>query len=125
MSPASIPLEVPGSPYEIQITQESDRHREKIFTVKVISDGDPQSCLDQLTQELIRFIRKTILPSLHERKIYNVVEDDFVMGNSAYEEIFRATTNYKKIEDDAISQTAYIVRVCSHKQRYAIIREWN
>ena len=28
-------------PYEIQITQESDRHREKIYTVKVISNGDP------------------------------------------------------------------------------------
>lgn len=41
MGPASIPLEVPKSPYEIQITQESDRHREKIYTVKVISDGDP------------------------------------------------------------------------------------
>ena len=39
MSPASIPLE--ARPYEIQIIQESDRHRGKIFTVKVISDGDP------------------------------------------------------------------------------------
>lgn len=41
MAPASIPLEAPKSPYEIQITQESDRHREKIYTVKVVSDGDP------------------------------------------------------------------------------------
>ena len=41
VAPASIPLEVPKSPYEIQITQESDRHRGKVFTVKVISDGDP------------------------------------------------------------------------------------
>ena len=41
MGPASIPLEVPKSPYEIQITQESDRHRGKVFTVKVISEGDP------------------------------------------------------------------------------------
>ena len=41
MAPASIPLEAPKSPYEIQITQESDRHRGKVFTVKVISDGDP------------------------------------------------------------------------------------
>ena len=48
MAPASIPLEVSGKragtearPYEIQITQEADRHREKIYTVKVISDGDP------------------------------------------------------------------------------------
>ena len=41
MGPASIPLEAPKSPYEIQITQESDRRRGKIFTVKVISDGDP------------------------------------------------------------------------------------
>ena len=48
MAPASIPLEIPGKragtearPYEIQITQESDRHREKIYTVKVISNGDP------------------------------------------------------------------------------------
>lgn len=39
MAPASIPLE--ARPYEIQITQESDRHREKIYTVKVICDGDP------------------------------------------------------------------------------------
>ncbi len=28
-------------PYEIQIIQESDKHAGKIFTVKVISDGDP------------------------------------------------------------------------------------
>ena len=41
MGPASIPLEAPKSPYEIQITQESDRRRGKIFTVKVISEGDP------------------------------------------------------------------------------------
>ena len=41
MGPASIPLEAPKSPYEIQITQESDRRRGKIFTVKVVSDGDP------------------------------------------------------------------------------------
>ena len=61
MAPASIPLEAPvgaaalgrpsnddagrsgedAGPYEIQITQESDRHREKIYTVKVVSDGDP------------------------------------------------------------------------------------
>ena len=61
MAPASIPREAPvraaalgrpsdggagrdgegARPYEIQITQESDRHRGKIFTVKVISDGDP------------------------------------------------------------------------------------
>ncbi|MCI9121827.1 MAG: recombinase family protein [Oscillibacter sp.] len=39
MAPASIPLE--AQPYEIQITQESDRRRGKVFTVKVISDGDP------------------------------------------------------------------------------------
>jgi len=41
MGPTSIPLEAPKSPYEIQITQESDRRRGKIFTVKVVSDGDP------------------------------------------------------------------------------------
>ena len=28
-------------PYEIQIIQESDKHNDKIFAVKVISDGDP------------------------------------------------------------------------------------
>lgn len=28
-------------PYEIQIVQESDKHNDKIFTVKVISNGDP------------------------------------------------------------------------------------
>ncbi|MDE6934513.1 MAG: recombinase family protein [Oscillospiraceae bacterium] len=32
---------VSDRPYEIQITQESDRRRSKIFTVKVISEGDP------------------------------------------------------------------------------------
>ena len=40
MGPASIPLEAPKSPYEIQITQESDHRRGKIFTVNVVSDGD-------------------------------------------------------------------------------------
>ena len=28
-------------PYEIQIIQESEKHNDKVFTVKVISDGDP------------------------------------------------------------------------------------
>ena len=32
---------VSDHPYEIQITQESGKHAEKIFTVKVISNGDP------------------------------------------------------------------------------------
>ncbi len=30
-----------AGPYEIQIVQESDKHNDKIFTVKVISNGDP------------------------------------------------------------------------------------
>lgn len=30
-----------AGPYEIQIIQESDKHNDKVFTVKVISDGDP------------------------------------------------------------------------------------
>ncbi|WP_298018614.1 stage V sporulation T C-terminal domain-containing protein [uncultured Dysosmobacter sp.] len=48
MAPVSIPLEAPrkrtgaeARPYEIQIIQESDRRRSKVFTVKVISNGDP------------------------------------------------------------------------------------
>ncbi len=45
MAPASIPLsrQMAGDSqsYEIQITQESDKHRGKTFTVKVISNGDP------------------------------------------------------------------------------------
>nr|WP_326165687.1 stage V sporulation T C-terminal domain-containing protein [uncultured Oscillibacter sp.] len=48
LAPASIPLEVPeeragteAHPYEVQIIQESGHHQEKIFTVKVISEGDP------------------------------------------------------------------------------------
>ena len=32
---------VNSRPHEIQIIQESDKHSDKIFTVKVISDGDP------------------------------------------------------------------------------------
>ena len=32
---------VSNHPYEIQITQESGKHADKIFTVKVISNGDP------------------------------------------------------------------------------------
>lgn len=30
----------PHKPYEIQIIQESDKHNDKIFTVKVVSDGE-------------------------------------------------------------------------------------
>ena len=45
MAPASIPLsrQMAGDsqPYEIQIIQESDKHKGKTFTVKVISNGDP------------------------------------------------------------------------------------
>ncbi len=32
---------VSDRPYEIQIIQESDKHNDKVFTVKVISNGDP------------------------------------------------------------------------------------
>lgn len=45
MGPASIPLEAPKSPYEIQITQESDLRRGKIFIVKVICNGDPSQIM--------------------------------------------------------------------------------
>ncbi len=41
MAPASISLEVPEKPYEIQITQETANHQDKLFTVKVVSNGDP------------------------------------------------------------------------------------
>ena len=45
MAPASIPLsrQMAGDsqPYEIQIIQESDKHKGKTFTVKVVSNGDP------------------------------------------------------------------------------------
>ena len=41
MAPAQIPLNAPEQPYEIQIVQESGNHSDKIFTVKVISNGDP------------------------------------------------------------------------------------
>lgn len=41
--PEAVAAMAPASPrpYEIQIVQESGRHNDKIFTVKVISDGDP------------------------------------------------------------------------------------
>ncbi len=44
MAPANIPLErqaADSRPYEIQIIQESDKHSDKVFSVKVISNGDP------------------------------------------------------------------------------------
>lgn len=39
LAPTNIP--VSQKPYEIQITQETGNHRDKIYTVKVISNGDP------------------------------------------------------------------------------------
>lgn len=41
ISPCRIPLEVPKKPYEFQIVQESGHRKDKVFTVKVISNGDP------------------------------------------------------------------------------------
>ena len=38
-----------AGPYEIQIIQESDKHNDKVFTVKVISNGDPSQTV--LTNE--------------------------------------------------------------------------
>lgn len=75
-----------------------------------INNQDPQKGLDQLTQKLINFVRKTILPSLYERKIYNVVEDDFIMGNPAYIEMVSSTQNYQKNKSDAIAQSAYTIQ---------------
>ena len=63
MAPASIPLEVPKSPYEIQITQESDRHREKIYTVKVISDGEPAEVPPADTLLLVHMRQNRLWPS--------------------------------------------------------------
>lgn len=65
MGPASIPLEGPKSPYEIQITQESDRHREKIYTVKVISDGDPLEIYTSRDGEVI-FKKYSLIGGLDE-----------------------------------------------------------
>ena len=41
ISPCRIPLEVPKKPYEFQIVQESGHRKDKVFTVKVISNGAP------------------------------------------------------------------------------------
>ncbi len=42
MAPAPIPLDRRAADdYEIQITQSSDRHGDKVFTVKVVREGDP------------------------------------------------------------------------------------
>lgn len=40
-------------PYEIQIIQESDKHNNKVFTVKVVSDGDPLEIFTDKDGELI------------------------------------------------------------------------
>lgn len=74
------------------------------------ANSDPQKNLDRLTQNLISFTRRTILPSLHERKIYNVVEDDFIMGNPAYVEMFSSTQNFQRGEENARTQSAYEVQ---------------
>lgn len=41
MAPVSLDRPEKVKPYEIQIIQESDKHRGKVFTVKVISNGEP------------------------------------------------------------------------------------
>jgi len=41
MAPVSLDRPEKTKPYEIQIVQESDKHSDKVFTVKVISNGDP------------------------------------------------------------------------------------
>jgi len=41
MAPISLDRPEKAKPYEIQIIQESDRHSDKIFTVNVVSNGDP------------------------------------------------------------------------------------
>jgi len=41
MAPISLDRPEKTKPYEIQIVQESDKHNDKVFTVKVISNGDP------------------------------------------------------------------------------------
>lgn len=41
MAPISLDRPEKAKPYEIQVIQESDKHRDKVFTVKVISNGDP------------------------------------------------------------------------------------
>ncbi len=41
MAPIRLDRPEKAKPYEIQIVQESDKHSDKVFTVKVISEGDP------------------------------------------------------------------------------------
>ena len=41
MAPVSLDRPEKAKPYEIQIIQGSDKHSDKVFTVKVISNGDP------------------------------------------------------------------------------------
>ncbi len=40
MAPVSLDRPEKTKPYEIQIIQESDKHNDKVFTVKVVSNGD-------------------------------------------------------------------------------------
>jgi len=41
MAPVRLDRPDKAKPYEIQIVQESDKHSDKVFTVKVVSNGDP------------------------------------------------------------------------------------
>ncbi len=72
MAPIPIPLEAPGRrtgaeacPYEIQLVQESDRRKGKIFTVKVVSDGDPLEIYTSRDGEVI-FKKYSLIGGLDE-----------------------------------------------------------
>ena len=65
MAPVSLDRTERAEPYEIQIIQESDKHRGKSFTVKVISNGDPLEIYTSRDGEVI-FKKYSLIGGLDE-----------------------------------------------------------
>ena len=65
MAPIRLDRPEKAKPYEIQIVQESDKHRGKSFTVKVISNGDPLEIYTSRDGEVI-FKKYSLIGGLDE-----------------------------------------------------------
>lgn len=65
MVPVSLDRSEKAKPYEIQIIQGSDKHSDKVFTVKVISNGDPLEIYTSRDGEVI-FKKYSLIGGLDE-----------------------------------------------------------
>lgn len=58
------------------------------------SEFSPKDFLEKITGEILGTIEKEFIPSLSKYGLYDLTDEDFLLNNSGYSQIFHATQDY-------------------------------